>query len=475
MPTLLAVDDEPAILTCFRSLFRAPEVRLETALSVAEGLEKFGQVQPDVVLLDMDLPDQSGLDAFRRLQQLDVKVPVIFLTGSGSTETTIEAMRLGAYEYLHKPFKINELRELVFRAFAVSRLMKVPALFPRDAAALAPADSLIGRSPGMQEVYKAIGRAAPSDVTVLILGESGTGKELVARAIYHYSRRSDGPFFAMNCAALPEALLESELFGHEKGAFTGAVQRRIGKFEQYSGGTLFLDEVGDMTPATQAKLLRVIQDQRFERVGGNETLQTNVRLIAATNRDLEQAVAARSFRTDLYYRLKGYTIALPPLRHRDDDLPLLVEYMLRRFSRELGKEVYQVAPETLVLMGQYSWPGNVRELQSVVKHAVLQATGPAILPEFLPANFQQPRPEIAAVNASSPAQEWEQFLARRVENGTQDLYSEWQALTDRLAFQHVLRHTKGNLSQAARILGINRATLRTKLEALGIDAEVANS
>ena len=229
--------------------------------------------------------------------------------------------------------------------------MRVPAVVADEALARTPADVLVGRSPAMQEVYKAIGRVAPQDVTVLILGESGTGKELVARAVYQHSRRAAGPFLAINCAAIPETLLESELFGHEKGAFTGADRKRIGKFEQCSGGTLFLDEIGDMTPLTQAKVLRVLQDGRFERVGGNETIRTDVRVIAATNRDLAQMVAAGEFRGDLYYRLGVVTITLPPLRERAEDLPLLVEHFLRRFSPELGKEVYRIAPEALEVLG----------------------------------------------------------------------------------------------------------------------------
>ena len=237
----------------------------------------------------------------------------------------------------------------------------------------------------MQEVYKAIGRVAPQDVTVLILGESGTGKELVARAIYHYSKRAPGPFLAINCAAIPENLLESELFGHEKGAFTGADRKRIGKFEQASGGTLFLDEIGDMTPLTQTKILRVLQGQEFERVGGNEPIRADVRVVAATNRDLEKMVAEGTFRGDLYYRLNVYTIRLPPLRERGDDLPLLAEHFVRRFGRELGKDVRGVSPEAMELLRRYPWPGNVRELQSVVKQALLGTTGPVVLPEFLPA------------------------------------------------------------------------------------------
>ena len=263
--------------------------------------------------------------------------------------------------------------------------MRVPAVIPEGGEAKEDADALLGRCPAMQEVYKAIGRVAPQDVTVLILGESGTGKELVARAIYHYSSRAKGPFLAINCAAIPETLLESELFGHEKGAFTGADRKRIGKFEQCHGGTLFLDEIGDMTPLTQTKILRVLQEQEFERVGGNEPIKADVRVIAATNRDLEKMVAEGTFRGDLYYRLNVFTIKLPPLRERGDDLPLLAEHFVRRFGRELKKDVRGIAPEAMELLRRYPWPGNVRELQSVIKQALLQATGPVLLPEFLPA------------------------------------------------------------------------------------------
>jgi two-component system nitrogen regulation response regulator GlnG len=470
MPTLLVIDDEPSILHFFRRAFHEPEVKLLTAESAAEGVEKVAQYHPDVVILDINLPDQSGLKAFQRIHQLDAKIPVIFITGHGTTATAIEAMRLGAYEYLLKPLELDQLTDLVERAFAISRLMRVPAVVPQAGPAEESSDLLVGRGPAMQEVYKAIGRVAPQDVTVLILGESGTGKELVARAIYHYSRRSAGPFLAINCAAIPEPLLESELFGHERGAFTGADRKRIGKFEQCNGGTLFLDEIGDMTPLTQTKILRVLQDGQFERVGGNETIKTDVRVIAATNRDLDKLRAAGQFRSDLYYRLNVYTIKLPPLRERNDDLPLLVEHFLKRFSRELGKEVHRAAPETLELLRRYPWPGNVRELQSVLKQALLQASGPVLLPEFLP-------PGIRGEGKAAPltGTDLEQFIQERLRAGSRNLYAEWQALTDRQLLTHLLRHTGNNLSQTARILGINRSTLRNKLAALGLTLERSSS
>ena len=323
----------------------------------------------------------------------------------------------------------------------------------------------------MQEVYKAIGRVAPLDVTVLILGETGTGKEVAARAIYHYSRRAAGPFLAINCAAIPESLLESELFGHEKGAFTGADRKRIGKFEQCNKGTLFLDEIGDMTPMTQTKVLRVLQDQQFERVGGGETIRTDVRVIAATNRDLEQMIAAGRFRSDLYYRLKVCTIRLPPLRERDEDLPLLVLHFLRRFGSELGKDTYGVTPEAMDELRRYPWPGNVRELQSVLKQALVQTNSPILAPESLvptiiPAAHRGPAP----TPRTDPA-DLGRFIERRLREGTEDLYAEWLARTERDLLTRVLHHTGWNQLRAAETLGINRSTLRAKIASLGIVVE----
>src|SRR6478672_10157026 len=385
MATILVIDDESSILHAFRRAFADPEDTLQTASDGSEGLELVARCRPDVVVLDLNLPDMSGLDVFHRIRTIDARIPVIFITGHGTTETAIEAMKQGAFDYLLKPLDVARVRELVERAAEISRLMRMPAMVADEALAQGPADVLVGRSPAMQEVYKAIGLVAPQDLAVLILGESGTGKELVARAVYHYSDRSRGPFLAINCAAIPENLLESELFGHEKGAFTGADRRRIGKFEQCRGGTLFLDEIGDMTPLTQTKILRVLQGQQFERVGGNEPIKADVRVVAATNRDLEAMVTEGAFRGDLYYRLNVFTIRLPALRERGDDLPLLAEHFVRRFGPELRKEVRAIAPEAMELLRRYPWPGNVRELQSVIKQALLQATGPVLLPEFLPA------------------------------------------------------------------------------------------
>jgi two-component system response regulator AtoC len=299
MPTLVIIDDESSILHAFRRGFRDSGLELRTASSAAEGLREVEEARPDAVILDVHLPDASGLKTFERIRAIDARIPVILVTGHGTSDLAIEAMKGGAFEYLLKPLDLTQMRDLVARACACSRMMHVPAIVADQEPASEQADAMVGRCPAMQEVYKGIGRVATTDATVLILGDSGTGKELIARAIYQHSRRAGRPFLAINCAAIPEALLESELFGHEKGAFTGAERKRIGKFEQCAGGTLFLDEVGDMSPMTQSKVLRILQEQTFERVGGNETIHADVRIIAATNADLEKLVGSNRFRRDL--------------------------------------------------------------------------------------------------------------------------------------------------------------------------------
>jgi two-component system nitrogen regulation response regulator GlnG len=466
MATLLIVDDEPSILLAFRRAFHRPDVEVLSAESADAGLQLVRTRRPDVVVLDIHLPDLPGLEFLRRLRAFDARTPVIFITGKSTTDTAIEAMKLGAYEYLLKPLELSELRQVVERALAISRLTYVPTVLNPDEPVDDRADAIIGRCPAMQNVYKAIGRVAAQDVTVLIAGESGTGKELVARAIYQHSRRASGPFLALNCAAIPETLLESELFGHEKGAFTGADRRRIGKFEQCSGGTLFLDEVGDMSPLTQSKMLRVLQEQRFERLGGTETIHTDVRVLAATSANLGSAVAEGRFRRDLYYRLSVFTIDLPPLRERGQDLDLMASHYLRRFNHELGKTVEGIAPETLARLHAYSWPGNVRELQSVLKKALLHAAGPVLLPEFLPP-LHGPE-EDANGRPSGEGLALEAFLDARLSAGSQNLYAETLERMERALLTRVLRHTRGNQLQAARLLGITRGSLRTKIRDLGI-------
>jgi two-component system nitrogen regulation response regulator GlnG len=466
MSSLLVVDDEPAILHAFRRAFRRDDVEVLTASSGKEGLELVVKHRPDVVVLDINLSDASGLEVFQRIHEHDARIPVIFITGHGTTDTAIEAMKLGALDYLLKPLELPQLTTVVERAFEISRLMRVPAVNETESAN-DRADIIIGRSPAMQSVYKEIGRVAPQDVTVLILGETGTGKELVARAIYQHSLRADAPFLAINCAAIPETLLESELFGHEKGSFTGADRRRIGAFEQCSGGTLFLDEIGDMTPLTQAKILRVLQDQQFQRVGGNESIQTDVRIIAATNRNLERMVEKEQFRSDLYYRLSVFSILLPPLRERGDDLLLLIDYFLRRFGRALGKEATQASAETLELLRRYPWPGNIRELQSIIKQALLRATGPVILPDFLPPAMQT-QASFRSDTGEAPFQEFDRMVEEGLQCGADNLYQEVLGAAKRRLLLRVLAHTSGNQVRAAKLLGITRSALRNDLRSLGI-------
>src|ERR671935_1700798 len=366
-----------------------------------------------------------------------------------AADAAIEAMKQGAYDYLFKPLDLHQLRRVVGEALEVARRMREPAVVAETAADPDVDGAIVGSCPAMREVYKAIGRVASQDVPVLITGETGTGKELVARAIYQHGPRAKAPFLALNCAAIPEQLLESELFGHEKGAFTGADRRRIGKFEQVSGGTLFLDEVGDMPPALQAKVLRVLQEQAFERVGGSETIRTDVRLIAATHRDLKAWSVEGKFRPDLYYRLGVFAIHLPPLRERGEDLALLVQFYLRRVSRELGREVGEAAPEALERLRGYSWPGNVRELQSVLKQAILRAHGPVLLPDFLPELPELPGEPAAPVAPQAGRIDLEAFIDQRLGPDSRDLYKETLRELDRLLLPCVLEYTGWNQNRAA--------------------------
>ncbi len=439
-----------------------------TAATAAEGLALVGEHRPDVIVLDLQLPDRSGLEVFEEIRAIDPKRPVIFVTAHGTTETAIDAMKGGAFDYLVKPVDLDRLSGILDRAFEAARLMHVPAVLPAEDSS----DRIVGRSPIMQEMCKVIGRIAPQDVNVLITGESGTGKELVARALYHHSRRADRPFLVINCAAIPETLLESELFGHEQGAFTGAVRRRIGKFEQCDGGTLFLDEIGDMAPGLQAKMLRVLQDQRFERLGSNETLQTRVRVLAATNHDLERQVQEGRFRKDLFYRLKVVAIQVPPLRARRDDVAELAHYFLFRFNRELNLDLRGFTPEALEVLEKYTWPGNVRELQGVIKQAMLSSSGHIIVEEFLPPNLrQQPEPAGPAEpgpRLSPESFHLEEFIEACLRQGDRDVYTKVMEAVERVLFTRILRQTHGHQAQASEVLGLNRATLRYKLRALGL-------
>jgi nitrogen regulation protein NR(I) len=474
MPTLLIVDDEPNVVYSLAKIFRSKALDVITAGRAGQAIDMVEKQRPDAVILDVRLPDMSGLDAFQRICQIDPRLPVIIVTAYATTETAIEAMKRGAFEYLLKPIDLHELRDVVEKALTVSRLSRVPTVFGEEDETDTSADRIVGLSAPMQQVYKDIGRVAPQDVNVLILGESGTGKELVARAIYHHSQRSQRPFLAINCAAIPESLLESELFGHERGAFTGADRRRIGKFEQASGGTVFLDEIGDMTVATQAKILRLLQDGRFERVGGNETIHTDVRVIAATNQKLEGLIAGGRFREDLYYRLKVFSISLPPLRERMQDLPMLVEYMVKRFGRELGKAPHTVPPETLEALQRHHWPGNVRELQGAIKYALVQATSKVLTPNCLPESVRATPVGAPCPPAGCPPGTLDiaGIVRGLIEGDEREIYRRVQMEVDRIVLEEVLRHAEGNQVLASQILGISRTTLRSKLHALQSGGEL---
>lgn len=474
VPAVLVIDDDRSVLHIFKQVFKDADVRLLTAHTSAEGLAAVTQSKPDVVILDIMLPDQSGLETIEQIYRHDPKVPVIFITSGGTSDTAIEAMKLGAYDYLLKPLDYAQVRSLVERALEIRRSMRVPVHVPEPAAPqVDPADIFIGRCQAMQEVYKAIGRVASHDVTVLIRGESGTGKELVARAIYHHSPRASARFLGINIAAVPETLLESELFGHERGSFTGAENKRIGRFEQCSGGTLFLDEIGDMSALVQSKMLRLLQEQKFERVGGSETIETDVRVLTATNRDLEEMVADGDFRADLYYRLNGYTIKLPPLRERGDDILMLLEHFVARFSQTLNKDVEGIAPDALELLLKYPWPGNVRELQSVVKQALLHATGEVLVADNLPDEVRHLRKPMVPGGGPHPGglKQLEHFINESLEGGAEDLYATSLAQLEKYLFTRVLNHTGGNQSQAAKMLGITRGSLRNKIRTLKISID----
>lgn len=470
MQTLLVVDDEPNIAFSVEECLGSDQLRIIAAGNARKGIALVQSERPDVVILDVRLPDLSGLEAHERIKEIDPKLPVIVITAHGKTETAIESMRRGAFDYLLKPVDIRQLRHIVGKALEVSRLNRVPAVVSEDEAG-GQGEPILGRSAAMQEVYKAIGRVASQNVPVLILGESGTGKELIARAIWHYSRRGDRPFLAINCAALPEALLESELFGHEKGAFTGADARRIGKFEQVNGGTIFLDEIGDMASPTQAKALRLLQDQSFERLGGSQTVTTDVRIITATNKDLEGMIEAGTFRRDLFYRLNGFVIHLPPLRERPDDIPILAEHFLRLFAHELDKPTRSFAPEALDLLKRHTWPGNVRELRSAIRFALLQTTGDVIIPDALPNSCRAADPSPAPpLPPPLPSNDLLAFLRGLLASGSNDIYEQTQAHVDRLVLAEVLANCNGNQQKAAERLGISRTTLRAKLRTLGLIA-----
>ncbi len=470
MALLLVVDDEPNIAFTISETLTTDRLRVVSAANAREGIEQVRNRRPDAVLLDVRLPDMSGLDAFQRIHEYDPRVPVIIMTAFATTEVAIEAMRRGAFDYFVKPVDLGVLRQVVARAVDVSRLSSTPAVLDDGEDDSPDADRIVGHSAAMQDVYKTIGRVAQQDVTVLLLGESGTGKELAARAIYHYSGRAKQPFLTVNCAALPESLLESELFGHEKGAFTGADQRRVGKFEQVNGGTIFLDEIGDMSPSTQAKALRLLQQQQFERVGGNETIQTDVRVIAATNKDLAGMVSQGKFRQDLYYRLSGFSLKLPALRERTDDVPLLIDAFIKSIGRELSKPIRDITPKAREILQAHSWPGNVRELHNAIRYAIVHAAGEIITEDCLPHSCRGSADEFATNGLPAHPTEVSRGLRalaqQLLQSSSTEIYRQVSQTVDEVLLDEVLRATDGNQMQAAARMGISRVTLRAKLRSV---------
>jgi DNA-binding NtrC family response regulator len=469
MQTLLVIDDEPNIHFSIGRVFADQNIRVLSAQTAAEGLRLAREEAPDLILLDIRLGNNSGLDVFSDLRCIDPRCLIVFMTGFGTANTAIEAMKLGAFDYLVKPLDVEQLQQVVTQALSISRLMNVPAVI-EDAEQVEDLPvRLIGSGPKMRSVCKQIGRVAPQDVNVLILGESGTGKELVARALYYHSRRNQSPFLAINCAAIPESLLESELFGHERGAFTGADRRRIGKFEQCHGGTLFLDEIGDMTPQTQAKILRLLQEGSFQRLGGSETLSADVRILAATNQDLDVLIQEGRFRKDLFYRLRGVTIHLPPLRERSEDIAEMAHYFLFRFNRELNTSVQSISPLALELLERHRWPGNVREFQSAIREALIVSAGTVILPEFLPCEVQQERADAPEADEDAevvPDVDWQMirdFAEQALAREEPDVYRRIQEHVDRYLLRRAMELANSQQNRAAKLLGLSRMTLRSKL------------
>ncbi|HWL10735.1 MAG TPA: sigma-54 dependent transcriptional regulator [Planctomicrobium sp.] len=468
---LLIIDDEQNLLYSMKKALQSEELQVITADTAASGIGKVRLEKPDAVVLDVRLPDGHGLEVFDQIHRDNPRLPVIIITAFSTMETAVEAMKRGAYEYLLKPIELQVLKELIESALEISRLDASSSMV-EPLTATRTDQKIVGQSVGMQEVFKAIGRVAPQDITVLIQGESGSGKELISEAIREHSLRADGPYLAINCAALQETILESELFGHERGAFTGAERSRIGKFEQVNGGTLFLDEIGDMSSTTQAKVLRLLQDGSFQPVGSNETRKVNVRIIAATNRNLEKMVADGLFREDLFYRLRGFVINVPSLRERVEDIELLVMHYIKMFNKELGKNIHTVTSEAMQYLETYPWPGNIRELQSIIRYAMLYAVGETITSGSLPAHVrgdnESNRNEInrGEQTPDNDSVSLSKLIGDHISQNRGNLYRNIHSTVDLYLLKKVLDSTNGNQVQTAQILGISRTTLRTRLNDL---------
>jgi two-component system, NtrC family, nitrogen regulation response regulator GlnG len=464
---ILIVDDDESVRWVLKKSLEKEGFVTSLAKDASEAFARIGEGGVTVVLMDIRMPGMTGLDALDRIQGMSRGISVVIMTAQATMQNAIEAMRRGAFDYITKPFDLDEVNIIIHKAVEVRRLnQEVTEL--RAEVREKYEGGLVGSTPAMQEIYKTIGRVAESDATVLIHGESGTGKELVARAIHYHSKRAGRPFVAVNSAAIPSELLESELFGHEKGAFTGAVSRKPGKFEAAGSGTLFLDEIGDMSLPLQGKLLRVLQEKEFERVGGTEPIRTDVRVIAATHRDLEKAVREKRFREDLFYRLNVIQIDIPPLRKRKDDIPALAEFFMQKHQAGQKGKAKVLTPETVKALRAYDWPGNVRELENAVQRAITLATGDKIFPDALPPQIFRPGKGVALSFENFLEEKLADLVDRMggLERG--DIHAMVVERVEKPLITLVLRKTEGNQVRAANLLGINRNTLRKKMRDLGI-------
>ncbi len=461
---ILLIEDDSGIADTLQRVLLEEGHQVVVETRGDAGLARAAEEPFHVVITDLKLPGLSGLEIVRQLHTSQPRLPIILVTAFGTTETAIEAMKFGAYDYLLKPFEIPEMIELVSKAADSNRRMSEPVALGKPDQGR---DALVGQCAAMQAIYKEIGRAASKPVNVLIRGETGTGKELIARALYQHSERANEPFIAINCAAIPETLLESELFGHEKGAFTGADQRRIGRFEQADRGTIFLDEIGDMTLGTQVKLLRVLQDRTIQRVGGKEVIPVDARVIAATHRDLESAIREKHFREDLYYRLNVVLISLPPLRNRREDIPDLVRFFLGKYGPELGSAAPSIHPEAVDFLQAQSWPGNVRELENATRKALLAAQGYTINLDHIRTVLN--KSEDAGPSAASSFGEYvDELLAAARRDELSNVHARVVETAERELFTRAIKQANGNQAKAARWLGITRVTLKAKLVQFGL-------
>jgi DNA-binding NtrC family response regulator len=461
-PPILLVEDKDSLRTMLRHALEGQGHSVVEARDQPEAVQALRNVRPGIVLSDLRLPEGDGFGVLKAAKELDPEMPVIVMTAFGSIQDAVAAMKEGALDFLAKPVDPEHLLLMVERAAAQRRLAMENILLKEELAARRGAPTIVGEDAKLKHVTVALHRAAATDTTVLIEGESGTGKELFARALHVLSPRADGPFVAINCAAIPETLLETELFGHEKGAFTGASTRKLGKFELAHRGTLFLDEIGDLPLTLQAKILRALEEKRFERVGGTTLIQVDVRVVAATNRNLKAAVAARQYREDLYFRLSVFPITIPPLRERHDDIPMLAKYFVDRFSRDLNKPPMAFASSAIEELGNYPWPGNVRELQNCIERAVILTEGDTIHARHLNLSFRQPQ-------APPPAEEspWAQIdLTGSMADATRRVLVE----VERRKLEQALKEAGGNKGRAAEILQMPFKLVTSKLREYGLES-----